>query len=342
MKRGMAMALVVAFSLAGLAMVENHPWTHLNFQNDPNDFRFAIVPDRSGGDHRGAFTNALRCVNLMHPEFVMTVGDLIEGFAGDANGFRRQQDELTNLLAKVRAPFFNVIGNHDINRPTEWAPDGKKISEKVWKEYFGEQTYHSFLYKGCLFMILNTQDHRLTPPYNIGISPNQYEWIRKTLAEHEDVRWTFLFMHHPIEWQTASWKSLEKEVLTKRKYTVFAGDWHTYFHVKRYGRDYYILSVAGGVGGWNYNHKGPNHPDVSKLAGPEYGEMDHITWVTMTAKGPEVVNLCLSGILPGDYLNRATSKDDFFIGDDYLLDIPLDQKAIERCRQLRAAKDAKR
>ena len=34
------------------------PWTHLNFQNDPDDFQFAIVPDRCGGDYRGAFTNA--------------------------------------------------------------------------------------------------------------------------------------------------------------------------------------------------------------------------------------------------------------------------------------------
>ena len=58
---------------------EPKPWTHLNYQNDPDEFQFAIVPDRSGGDYRNAFTNALAKVNLMHPEFVMTVGDLMEG-----------------------------------------------------------------------------------------------------------------------------------------------------------------------------------------------------------------------------------------------------------------------
>ena len=42
---------------------EPRPWTHLNFQNDPDDFQFAIVPDRTGGDYRGAFTNALEKVN---------------------------------------------------------------------------------------------------------------------------------------------------------------------------------------------------------------------------------------------------------------------------------------
>ena len=43
------------------------PWTHLNYQNAPDDFQFAIVPDRNGGDYRNAFTNALVKVNLMHP-----------------------------------------------------------------------------------------------------------------------------------------------------------------------------------------------------------------------------------------------------------------------------------
>ena len=60
--------------------------------------------------------------------------------------------------------------------------------------------------------------------------------------------------------------------------------------------------------------------------------MDHITWVTMTKDGPEVVNLKLDGILPGDYLNRATSKDDTQLYD---LDVPPDPKALERCKELK-------
>jgi predicted phosphodiesterase len=99
-----------------------HPWTHLNFQNDPDDFQFAIVPDRTGGDYRGAFTNALEKINRMHPEFVMTVGDLVEGMNMQHVNARRtvadvqveQLTELTNMTAKVVAPFFTVVGNHDI------------------------------------------------------------------------------------------------------------------------------------------------------------------------------------------------------------------------------------
>ena len=60
--------------------------------------------------------------------------------------------------------------------------------------------------------------------------------------------------------------------------------------------------------------------------------MDHITWVTMTKDGPEVVNLKLDGILPGDYLNRATSKDDTQLYD---LDVPPDPEALKRCKELK-------
>ena len=48
---------------------------------------------------------------------------------------------------------------------------------------------------------------------------------------------------------------------------------------------------------------------IAGKRGAEYGDFDHITWVTMTAEGPEVVNLKLDGILPGDFLNATNSKD---------------------------------
>jgi hypothetical protein len=296
---------------AGVALAaQKNPWSHLDFKDDPQDFRFAIVPDRTGGDYRGAFTNALACCNLMHPAFVMTVGDLIQGHA-DEKGMRRQQTELTNFVSRLEAPFFYVVGNHDIcvNTNTNNPTDRTKhtMSTRVWKDYFGERTYYSFTYKDCLFVVLNGQDARVDWAHiRNDISPEQYDWLRKTLDSHKNVRWTFLFMHQPDIWGSKEWHKLEKEVLLARKYTVFAGDWHNYFHISRYGRDYYVLSVAGGCGSEAYRRK---EKDRSRLFGVEYGEFDHITWVTMTAAGPKVVNLKLDGILPGDFLNRTNTKD---------------------------------
>ena len=315
-------AFILAVLAGALAFGDGKPegpWSHRNFQDEPGDFRFAIIPDRGGGDYRGAFTNALRCADLMHPEFVMSVGDLINGFAGSVEGFRRQQAELTNFVSRVRAPFFYTVGNHDINVAVPSAPKGFEISGQVWREHFGERTYYSFVYKNCLFLVLDTMDGRGRDP-KVGITSAQYGWIRKTLAENADVCWTCIFMHQPSEWNTVAWQALEKEALVPRgRYTVFAGDWHTYFHVRRYGFDYYILSVAGGVSNMHYRHKKKGEKTPQGLYGQEYGEMDHIMWVTMTANGPEVVNLKLDGVLPGNYLNRANSKDDTMLK---AMDIP--------------------
>ena len=307
---------------------EPKPWTHLNYQNDPDEFQFAIVPDRTGGDYRNAFTNALAKVNLMHPEFVMTVGDLMEG-SPKFDRMRAQQTELTNMTAKVKAPFFTVVGNHDISRSRAYPPGYESVNEdnlKVWKEYYGANTYYSFVYKNVLFVCLHTTEGRGIRPYSaqVGITASQYAWFKKTLDAHPDVRWTCIFMHQPAEWLTDEWLKFEKEELLKRQYTVFAGDWHTYLHVKRHGRDYYALSVAGGCSGG---------PDRKVLRGLAYGEVDHITWVTMTKdKGPEVVNLTLDGILPGDFMDQSRT---LWTNRIEPLDYPVNPKTVERLKALK-------
>ena len=56
-----------------------NPWSSLDLNNDPNNFQFAIVTDRTGGHRAGVFPDAIRKLNLLQPEFVISVGDLIEG-----------------------------------------------------------------------------------------------------------------------------------------------------------------------------------------------------------------------------------------------------------------------
>ena len=113
-----------------------------------------------------------------------------------------------------------------------------------------------------------------------------------TLKKYPGVRWTFLFMHHP-KFHHKSFSVIEKELL-KRNYTVFAGDWHRYTRFRRYGRNYYVVSTCGGV------VPAEGKKEILRHRGPEYGEMDHIVWVTMTENGPEVANILLDGIVPDD------------------------------------------
>src|SRR5262249_4393292 len=166
-----------------------------------------------------------------------------------------------------------VPGNHDL---------ANKTMLGVWKEKFG-RTYYHFVYREVLFVILDSED----PPNNKAgsISADQRDWLKKVLADNKEVRWTFTYLHKPM-WlhpkPDPSWDEVEK-LLAGRKHTVFAGHVHTYSKaVRNGGNNYYALATTGGS---------------SMMRGVEYGEFDHLVWVTMKKDGPVMANLLLDGIL---------------------------------------------
>ena len=62
-----------------IEVAEKNPWSSLKANRDPSQFQFAIVSDRTGAHRAGVFSRAVQQINLLQPEFVMSVGDLIEG-----------------------------------------------------------------------------------------------------------------------------------------------------------------------------------------------------------------------------------------------------------------------
>jgi hypothetical protein len=254
---------------------DRNPWTHLRLNNDPATFRFAILADRTNGPRPGVFERAVEQLNWLQPEFVVCVGDLIQGTAEDEATLGRQWRELHGLVARLEMPFFYVPGNHDIRSP---------LTERLWREQLGRRYYH-FVYKGVLFLALSTED----PPRSGGhLSREQLAYVRRVLTQNQDVRWTVVLLHQPA-WSypdvaESGWLEVE-EALAGRPYTVFAGHEHRYQRLIRNGRVYYTLATTGGTSG---------------LRGRAYGEFDHVVWVTMKAGGPVVANLLLDGILPED------------------------------------------
>lgn len=259
------------------ALPGDRPWSQQPFFNDPQAFQFAIVADRTGGMRPGVFAEAVKKINLLQPEFVMSVGDLIDGYTQDSSVVARQWQEFEDIIAGLNAPFFYVPGNHDISNA---------MMADAWKQRLG-RTYYYFLYKNVLFLCLNTED----PPAT-HISDAQVAYFREVLAQHPDVQWTLVFMHKPL-WSYENQAGYEKiaALLQNRPHTVFSGHLHNYLKSKKPGAWHYHLGTTGGV---------------SALRGERYGEFDHIVWVTMTAGGPQVANLALSGILPDDVVSDAT------------------------------------
>ena len=78
------------------------PWTSENFQNQSENFRFAVIGDRTGGsDPDGIFDRAIVQLNLLQPEFVMNVGDLVEGYTEDKAKAGAEWDEVEGILSKL-------------------------------------------------------------------------------------------------------------------------------------------------------------------------------------------------------------------------------------------------
>ncbi|MDM8551743.1 metallophosphoesterase [Desulfobacterales bacterium HSG2] len=246
------------------------PWTDRPFKNDPADFQFAIVSDRTGGCRPGIFRKAMLQVNLLQPDFVMCVGDLIEGYTENRDMLKQQYDEMDTILNSLEMRFFRVAGNHEISND---------VMANVYGDRYGLLYYH-FVYKNVLFLILCTED-----PPSAGISDTQVSYMRNVLHNNNTARWTLVFMHRPLFVAQKGklrkgWAKIEN-ILKDRPHTVFAGHRHNYMKHEKHGRNYIHLATTGGY---------------SNLKGIAAGEFDHIVWVSMTDRGPIITNLMLDGI----------------------------------------------
>jgi hypothetical protein len=254
---------------------ERNPWTHLRLNNDPDEFQFAIVSDRTSGHRTGVFRRGVEVLNLLQPQFVLSVGDLVEGASEDPAVVDAEWREFEAEVGRLQMPFFYVPGNHDLANPA---------LVKGWRERHGRRHYH-FVYRDVLFLVLNSDD---VPRTIGGIGPDQIAYVRQALADNRGVRWTVVFLHRPLwierDADRTGWPEVEA-ALADRPYTVFAGHEHSFRKYVRQGRDYYQLATTGGS---------------SDLRGLEHGEVDQVAWVTMKKDGPLIANVLLDGIYTND------------------------------------------
>jgi len=298
-----------SFSYDTTALSDAKPWTSEEFNDDSRNFRFVIIGDRTGGANaQETFRLAMPQINLLQPEFVINVGDLIEGYSDETAELNAEWDDVDAMLGTLEMPFFRVPGNHDI---------ANRTAQGVWRERYGSTRYH-FRYKDVLFLVLDSEDPpREAPPgmkekldeYNrlqtedpakaqamlaefmadesvvaglakpVEFDAKQVAFVKDTLAKNADVRWTFLFLHEPA-WENASegFKTIQK-LLKGRKHTFFAGHLHYYDYDLIDGYEYITMGPTGA----SFHHEGP-------------GNVDHVMWVTVREDGPRMGNIALKGL----------------------------------------------
>jgi hypothetical protein len=318
------------FSYDQTALSGAKPWTSKDFKNNPENFQFAIIGDRTGGANaQGTFDLAMGQLNLLQPEFVINVGDMIEGYSDDKAELNAEWDENDVMLKKLEMPFFRTPGNHDI---------ANDVAEQVWRDRHGA-TYYNFLYNDVLFIVLNSEDPPREAPEgikeklaiynrlqtedpvkaqamlaefmsdesvvaalgkNVEFSDEQVAFLENTLAQNAGVRWTFLFIHEPAwEKPSESFKAIQ-QLLKDRDHTFFGGHLHYYDYDEIDGHEHITMGPAGA----SFHQDGP-------------GNVDHIMWVTMTDNGPQMGNIALKGLfdrkgldpeLFGAYDRKGTDK----------------------------------
>jgi hypothetical protein len=256
----------------------------------------------------GTFALAVDQLNLLQPEFVINVGDLIEGYSDDSAELNAEWDAVDSMMKPLKMPFFRTPGNHDI---------ANDVAADVWRERHGA-THYYFVYKNVLFLVLNSEDTPRPAPegmkekielYNrlqtedpeaaqqmlaefmadsavvmglsepVDFSDEQVAFVAKTLEQNADVRWTFVFLHEPAWENPAPSFTAIQELLRGRSHTIFGGHLHYYDYDDIEGHEHITMGPAGA----SFHQEGP-------------GNVDHLAWVTMTEDGPEIGNIALKGI----------------------------------------------
>lgn len=326
-------------ALAGLAMIAGGPlvaqdfsyeiaegpvpWTDKAFDIGEDRFMFAIHGDLTGGERPDVFEIAMAQLNLLRPEFVISVGDLIEGGDVDRDQHVREWEEYDRRVNLLKAPIFFVGGNHDLSTV---------LSQEIWAERLGPSYYH-FRYKDVLFLVLDAEDntperiaeisaaraeavkiyksegrdafarteYNQMPERGAGtISDEQADYFRDVIARTADVRWTFVIVHKPVwEWEGEEAFASIEQALSGRPYTVFNGHEHVYKHRLRHERDYIQLATTSGE----------QFPDLGMSE-------DHVTIVTVSGDEVDIATLMLDGVrdrtgqipLGGDDMCFAAAK----------------------------------
>lgn len=261
-------------------------------------FHFIVYGDRTGGPPEGlqVLAQAVKDTNLLDPDLVMTVGDLINGYSGQSD-WEAMTKDYRDIMQGLKMPWFPVAGNHDIY----WRGPGRPVTEHEvnYEKHFAPLWYW-FEHKKCAFIVLFSDEgdgtdaaRDFTSPPQQSISPAQKKWLEETLQKTGQLKHAFVFLHHP-RWVKATYPGSrwdEVHDLLKASANVravFAGHVHRMrYDGNRDGIDYITLATTGGSMPGHY---------------PEAGYVHHMNLVSVRPEGIKVSTIPVGTVLdPKNY-----------------------------------------
>jgi hypothetical protein len=238
---------------------------------------FAVLGDRTGEHQPGIYERAVAQVERLRPDFVLTVGDHIEGYTDDTAVLKTQWDEYFSIVKALTMPLYLTPGNHDITTDA---------ALPMFRKVVGEP-YRSFDIGELHFIILDNSRWDSSD----RMPKEQMEWLTKDLQSHANAGLTFVFFHKPFWYNSVSLGKPDTLHSLFVKYgvdAVFSGHFHQYFSGKFDGILYTAIGSSGAL------------PDSDPA---EIGY--HIGWVTVDHGAIEISPIKVDGVKPWDVLNVA-------------------------------------
>lgn len=286
--------------------------------------RFAVVGDRTGEHQEGVYERIIAEVERLKPEFVITVGDHIEGYHEDSALYDAQWDEYFAIVkGEPRLPLGTmqlpgaarelgeqaflprVTGSMIASMRTTpgWRDSMPGLSMPLWitpgnhdclnasavaafERRIGKR-YYSFDYRGLHFVVLDNSQWEAMQ----GFPQDQMEWLEKDLAANAGAVKTFVFHHKPFwYYSTANGKedALHSLFVKYGVDAVFTGHFHEYFTGEYDGIKYTNMGSSGGG------------------ARDETGRiLYHFAWVTVSDAGIDIAPIKIGAVLPWDEVTAS-------------------------------------
>lgn len=134
----------------------NRDGRELSLPADDASFTFAVLGDRTGGPAEGVkiLAQAVDEINLLEPDLVMTVGDLVQGYNQQVE-WLMQMREYRGIMDSLLMPWFPVAGNHDVYWRGPGKPSGEH--ESNYEQHFAPLWY-AFEHKNAWFIVLYSDE----------------------------------------------------------------------------------------------------------------------------------------------------------------------------------------